>query len=71
MTGRLRNKVAIVTGSARGIGAAVAALFASEGARVVGLDRQPAGAVVDGVLNLICDVTHSEQVAAEIGRAHV
>jgi NAD(P)-dependent dehydrogenase (short-subunit alcohol dehydrogenase family) len=66
MTGRLRNKVAIVTGSARGIGAAVAAMFGSEGARVVGLDRQPAGAVADGVSNLICDVTQSEQVAAAV-----
>jgi NAD(P)-dependent dehydrogenase (short-subunit alcohol dehydrogenase family) len=67
MTGRLRNKVAIVTGSARGIGAAVAALFASEGARVVGLDRQPAGAVVDGVLNLICDVTHFDILVNNAG----
>ncbi len=33
--GRLKNKVAIVTGSARGIGAATAAAFAREGAQVV------------------------------------
>jgi NAD(P)-dependent dehydrogenase (short-subunit alcohol dehydrogenase family) len=64
MTGRLRDKVAIVTGSARGIGAAVAALFASEGAQVVGLDLQPAQTTLDRVLNLTADVTRPEQVSA-------
>ena len=66
MTGRLRDKVAIVTGSARGIGAAMVALFSTEGAQVVGLDRQPAGTAMDGVLNLTCDVTRPEQVAAAV-----
>lgn len=32
---KLRNKVAIITGSSRGIGRAIAVLFAKEGARVV------------------------------------
>ena len=78
MTRRLQDKVAIVTGSARGIGAAVAALFAAEGARVVGLDRQPLQAAVGGVpagdvtapaapvLNLTVDVTRPEQVAQAV-----
>jgi len=66
VTGRLRDKVAIVTGSARGIGAAVAALFTTEGAQVVGLDRQPARTATDGVLNLTGDVTRPEQVTAAV-----
>lgn len=44
MSGRLENKVAIVTGAATGIGHAAAMLFASEGARVVVADRN----VLDG-----------------------
>jgi 3alpha(or 20beta)-hydroxysteroid dehydrogenase len=38
--GRLDGRVAIVTGAARGMGAATAALFAREGARVVLVDRR-------------------------------
>lgn len=40
MTGRLQGRVAIVTGAASGIGAACAALFAREGARVMASDLQ-------------------------------
>ena len=39
---RLEGKTALVTGAASGIGRASAALFASEGANVVVLDRAPA-----------------------------
>jgi NAD(P)-dependent dehydrogenase (short-subunit alcohol dehydrogenase family) len=38
MTGRLENKIAIVTGAASGIGKASAELFAREGARVIAAD---------------------------------
>jgi len=38
MTGRLQNRIAIVTGAASGIGKATAALFAREGARVIAAD---------------------------------
>jgi len=43
----LRNKVAFVTGSSRGIGAAIAMVFASEGAKVAvhGRDREAVSAV--------------------------
>ncbi|HEY0801211.1 MAG TPA: SDR family NAD(P)-dependent oxidoreductase, partial [Steroidobacteraceae bacterium] len=37
----LKNKTAIVTGAASGIGRASAMLFAAEGASVVALDRAP------------------------------
>ncbi len=37
----LQGKIALVTGAASGIGRASALLFASEGAAVVALDREP------------------------------
>lgn len=47
----LQDKVAIITGSGRGIGAAAAALFAEHGARVAvtDIDPDPAHAVADGI----------------------
>lgn len=42
MSGRLAGRTALITGAARGIGAATAAAFADEGATVVLADRSPA-----------------------------
>src|ERR1700689_1710358 len=41
MSGRLDGKVAVLTGTGRGIARAVAVRFAAEGARVVGCDLDP------------------------------
>lgn len=74
---RLANKVAVVTGAARGIGAAIARRFALEGAKVVVSDADPmvgdatVGAVREagGEARFIaCDVTDREQVAALMDR---
>jgi len=45
MTDRLKNKVAIITGAARGIGKAAAIIFAKEGAKVVIADLDDQGAL--------------------------
>lgn len=65
MADRLAGKIAVVTGAASGIGQGCAALFRSEGATVIGIDR--AGADRD------CDLTDEAAVAAlfaEMGAAH-
>ena len=45
MTGRLKGRVAVITGTASGQGAVAAALFAAEGATVVGCDVKAAPGV--------------------------
>lgn len=45
MTGKLQDRVVVVTGAGRGVGRAVALLFAREGAKVVVVDN---GSAVDG-----------------------
>lgn len=56
MTGRLANKIAIVTGAASGIGKATVELFRREGATVVGADLHGA--------DFECDAGDEEQVRA-------
>jgi len=64
--GRLAGKVCVITGTASGIGAESAALFRSEGAKVVGVDLSD-GAVGD--VSIQADVTDPEQVEGMYARA--
>ena len=75
---RLQEKVAIVTGAARGQGEAVARRFAREGARVVAADREAKGVetVVADIrkrggtaVAVTADVTVAEEVAAIVETA--
>ena len=62
---RLQGKVCVITGAAGGIGRATGAVFAREGARVVGVD------VLEheiGELALVADVTSEEEVSALYAR---
>ena len=72
---RLRDKVAIITGSARGIGQATALKFAAEGARVVvcDLDRKSVDEVVAQILSaggqaigFVVNVTDQASIAAMV-----
>ena len=63
MSGRLHNKIAIVTGAASGIGKAAAALFRAEGATVLAADV----AAGDGVIG--ADAGNEADVAELVDRA--
>jgi NAD(P)-dependent dehydrogenase (short-subunit alcohol dehydrogenase family) len=64
---RLEGKVCVITGAAGGIGAATAAAFRAEGAKVVGVDLRDE---IDGVdLALACDVADEEAVRGMYARA--
>jgi 3-oxoacyl-[acyl-carrier protein] reductase len=71
--GELDGRVAVVTGSSRGIGAAIASLFAGHGARVVVQGRDPSAVatVTDRIqqgggkaASALCDLTNYDQVQA-------
>lgn len=68
-TGQLAGKVAIVTGHASGIGAAVTAAFLAEGAKVLGVDRSATPhALLDhpGFAGIELDLTASDAGTASV-----
>jgi 3-oxoacyl-[acyl-carrier protein] reductase len=69
---RFKDRVALVTGGGRGIGATTARLLAAEGARVAvsDLDEAPAREVASSIggLGLACDVSDRGSVEALVGR---
>src|SRR5262249_38835912 len=73
--GRLDGKVALVSGAARGQGAAIARLFSAEGARVMlgdvldDLGAKAAAEIGDAALYRRLDVTRADDWAAAVGEA--
>lgn len=71
---RLKNKVALITGVATGMGREAVSTFTREGAKVIGLDIKDSGqesverAVAQGgdAIFVECDVTDEEQVASAV-----
>src|SRR3954453_16637257 len=68
MTPGLAGKRALVTGAARGIGAAIAARLAEDGARVALVDIEQA-APSSGSIAIQADVSDEDAVAAAVGQA--
>lgn len=69
----LENKVAVITGASRGLGKAIATLFAHEGAKVVlsarsqnEIERNAADLRLEGhtAVSFVCDVSDPDQVEA-------
>jgi len=60
---RLAGRVALVTGASRGIGAAVAAALAAEGAHVIRVARSLTESTAERIEDIPCDLTDPNQVS--------
>jgi NAD(P)-dependent dehydrogenase (short-subunit alcohol dehydrogenase family) len=61
------TRVALISGGARGIGAAIAARLSRDNWRVVVADREPRGTAPSGGRYVVCDVGDEVAVAALVG----
>lgn len=74
MSGKLSGRTAIVTGAAQGIGKAIAARLAADGAKVIVSDVNGAGAeaaakaIGHGATAVACDISKPEDVAALVAK---
>jgi NADP-dependent 3-hydroxy acid dehydrogenase YdfG len=64
----MHDRVALVTGASRGIGAAIGRVLASEGAKLGLASRSGDDLGLDGAIGIECDVTDPRQVDAAVER---
>jgi NADP-dependent 3-hydroxy acid dehydrogenase YdfG len=64
----MRDRVALITGASRGIGASTAKLLAGEGMKLGLASRSGDDLGLDGAIGIECDVTDAAQVNAAVAR---
>jgi NAD(P)-dependent dehydrogenase (short-subunit alcohol dehydrogenase family) len=74
MTGRLQDKVAVITGAGSGMGKAMAEIFSAQGAKLVladisGKQHEVASSIGQNAVAVHCDVSKEADVQAMIAKA--